>query len=128
MPAAVTIMVVEDHPATLAGLLELLQAAFPGCTLLGAESSEKALRLCEAVAPQVVIMDIALPGISGIEATRRIKASCPSTQVVMHSSYDMRVYREGAAAAGACAFVRKSSVASELVPCVASLLPSPAAG
>ena len=69
MPAAVTIMVVEDHPATLAGLLELLQAAFPSCTLLGAESSEKALRLCEAVAPQVVIMDIALPGISGSTTT-----------------------------------------------------------
>ena len=125
MSTAVTIMVVEDHPATLAALLELLQAAFPWCALLAAESSEKALRLCEAGAPHVVIMDIALPGMSGIEATRRLKASCPDTRVVMHSSYDMRVYREGAAAAGASAFVRKSSVASELVPCVARLLAAP---
>ena len=77
-----------------------------------------------SAAPQVVIMDIALPGMSGIEATRRIKAAFPDTQVVMHSSYDMRVYREGAAAAGASAFVRKSRVVTELVPVVAGLLPA----
>ena len=117
-------MVVEDHPATLAALLELLAAAFPACALLAAEGADEALRLCAAAAPRVVIMDIALPGMSGIEATRRIKASFPDTQVVMHSSFDMRVYREGAAAAGASAFVRKSSVVGELLPAVARLLPA----
>jgi DNA-binding NarL/FixJ family response regulator len=124
MREAVTILVVEDHPATLAALLELLEAAFPGCALVAAEGAEQALRLCASAAPQVVIMDIALPGMSGIEATRRIKTAFPGTQVVMHSSYDMRVYREGAAAAGASAFVRKSRVVTELVPVVAGLLPA----
>lgn len=119
---AVTIMVVEDHPATLAALLELLEAAFPGCALLAAEGAERALELCGAAAPDVVIMDIALSGMSGIEATLRIKALQPETRVVMHSSYDMRVYRDGAAAAGASAFVKKSKVTSELVPVVARLL------
>jgi DNA-binding NarL/FixJ family response regulator len=118
----VTIMVVEDHPATLAGLLELLEAAFPGCALLAAEGAERALELCRAAALDVVIMDIALSGMSGIEATLRIKELQPDARVVMHSSYDMRVYRDGAAAAGASAFVRKSKVASELVPVVARLL------
>lgn len=122
MQSAITILVVEDHPATLAALLELLEAAFPECALLAAEGGERALELCSAAVPDVVIMDIALPGMSGIEATLRIKALLPGTRVVMHSSYDMRVYREGAAAAGACAFVRKSKVGSELVPVVASLL------
>jgi two-component system invasion response regulator UvrY len=122
MNGAVTIMVVEDHPATLAALLELLEAAFPGSTLLAAEGAERALELCAAAAPDVVVMDIALPGMSGIEATLRIKALLPDTRVVMHSSYDMRVYLEGAVAAGASAFVRKSKVGGELVPVVAHLL------
>ena len=122
MNGTVTIMVVEDHPATLAALLELLGAAFPRCALVAAEGGERALELCAAAAPDVVIMDIALRGMSGIEATRRIKATCPDTRVVMHSSYDMRVYRDGAAAAGASALVRKGKVVSELVPIVAGLL------
>lgn len=115
-------MVVEDHPATLAALLELLEAAFPGCALLAAERAERALELCAAAAPDVVIMDIALSGMSGIDATLHIKALLPDARVVMHSSYDMRVYREGAAAAGASAFVRKGKIESELVPVVADLL------
>src|SRR5262245_11599658 len=120
--AVTTIMVVEDHPATLVALVELLAAAFPECRLVAAARAEQALHLCAGAAPHVVVMDIALPGMSGIEATQRIKAAWPETRVVMHSSYDMRVYREGAAAAGASAFVRKSKVVTELVPVVASLL------
>src|SRR5580765_310453 len=119
MNGAVTIMVVEDHPATLAALLE---AAFPECALLAAEGAERALELCVAAAPDVVIMDIALAGMRGIDATLHIKALLPDARVVMHSSYDMRVYREGAAAAGASAFVRKGKAGSELVPVVADLL------
>ena len=115
-------MVVEDHPATLAALVELLEAEFPGCRLLAAEGAEQALHLCAGAVPHVVIMDIALRGMSGIEATRRIKAGWPDTRVVVHSSYDMRVYREGAAAAGASAFVRKGKIVSELLPVVAGLL------
>jgi len=117
-----TIMVVDDHPATLAALVALLEAEFPACKLLAVEGAEQALSLFAGAEPHVVIMDIALPGMSGFEATRRIKATWPDTRVVMHSSYDMRVYRDGAAAAGANAFVRKGKVVTELVPVVASLL------
>jgi len=118
-------MVVDDHPATLAALVALLEAQFPACRLLAVEGAEQALNLCAGAVPSVVIMDIALRGISGIEATRRIKATWPETRVVMHSSYDMRVYRDGAAAAGASAFVSKGKFISELVPVVAGLLAAP---
>ena len=117
-----TIMVVDDHPATLSALVALLEAEFPACRLLAVEGAEQALNLCAGAAPHVVIMDIALGGMSGIEATRRITAGWPDTRVVVHSSYDMRGYRESAAAAGAAAFVRKGKIASELLPVVADLL------
>jgi DNA-binding NarL/FixJ family response regulator len=119
---AVTILVVEDHPGTRAMVLALLRSAFPGCQLLEADSAERALPLFEAKAPQLVVMDIALPGMNGIQATQRIKASHPDTLVVMHSSSDLPVYREEARAVGASAFVGKGRSSGELVPVIADLL------
>ena len=119
-----TIMLVEDHPATRAAVMELVGIAFPRSPLIAAGSAEQALVLCASAAPDLIVMDIALPGMNGIDATRRIKALFPGTHVVVYSSYDKAVYRDESAAAGAGAFVNKSKVATELVPVSALLLAS----
>lgn len=120
---AATLLVVEDHSTVLAAVCALLSAAFPACRILAAESGEQALDLCASDAPRVVVMDIGLPGIDGIEATRQIKARLPDTAVVMHSGSDMATYRDAAAAAGASAFVSKHKTLGELVPAITGLLP-----
>ncbi len=69
MPA--TILVVDDHEAVRWGLREWLEMAFPGCRVIEANSGEEAIVLTINESPRVVLMDINLPGMNGIEATRR---------------------------------------------------------
>lgn len=119
------ILIVEDHPPTLAVVRQLVSAAFPACRVLAAESAEGALEQCAGDAPHVVVMDISLPGMDGIEATRRIKALLPNAQVVMHSGQELQIYRDAASIAGASAFVAKSLTYSDLVPTIRANLPPP---
>lgn len=116
------ILLVDDHRATRSAVLALLCQAFPQCHLLGADSAESALPLCESQNPALVILDIALPGMSGLDAIEHILQASPNTRIVMLSNHDMQVYRERAIAAGASAFVSKRSTSSDLVPIVGELL------
>ena len=118
-----TLLVVDDHAAIRETVMTLLAAEYPRCRLLGAACAEDALELCRTERPELVILDITLPGIDGFEATRRIKELCPDTLIVMHSSSDQAVYQAASLAAGASAFVGKGRNSRRLVPVIASLMP-----
>lgn len=125
------ILIVEDHRRTVDLLVQLLGGAFPGQNMRTAASAEEALASCRLSLPRVVVMDIGLPGVNGIDAARQIKALSPAVGVVMHSNHDDAIYREQSAAAGADAFVSKAQSHAELVPAIAQLLslqPHPPSG
>jgi DNA-binding NarL/FixJ family response regulator len=116
------IMIVEDHQGVRQSLREWLELSFPGYQLLEATSGEEAIAMAQAMSPCLVIMDIGLPGMSGIEAAQGIKTAAPATRVVMLTMFDDKAHRADAAAAGVSAYVPKRKVQTELLPVLTRLL------
>jgi DNA-binding NarL/FixJ family response regulator len=116
------IMIVEDHQGVRQSLREWLELSFPGYQLLEATSGEEAIAMAQAMSPCLVIMDIGLPGMSGIEAAQGIKTAAPTTRVVMLTMFDDKAHRADAAAAGVSAYVPKRKVQTELLPVLTRLL------
>jgi len=116
------ILIVEDNDNVRKSLHEWLQGAFPKYQFIEAASGEQAIDIVQAKSPCAVIMDISLPGMSGIEATRYIKNNIPNTQVVILTIHEEEAFRADAKAAGASAFVTKRVMRKELVPALAAVL------
>lgn len=116
------ILIVEDHKVVRQSLREWLELSFPHYQLLEATNGEEAITMAQTMNPRLIIMDIGLPGMSGIEATQGIKAALPDAQVVMLTIYDDEAHRADAATAGANAYVPKRKVQTELLPVVTRLL------
>ena len=117
-----TILIVEDHDAVRRSLRDWLKVEFPQCRVIEAASGEEAIVLIQVESPRLVVMDISLPGMSGIEATRQIKAALPSAQIVMLTIHENDTYRADATTAGASAYVPKRVMQTELIPTLAALL------
>ncbi len=120
--AKLTILIVEDHSLVRHSLGDLLSILFPQWVVLEAESGEEALALSAQCAPGLVLMDVALPGINGLETTRRLKASIPAALVVILSTYEAAEYEASALSAGASAYVAKRTMHTRLVPVLQELL------
>lgn len=118
-----SILIVEDHDGVRSALHKWLADEFPGDRILDARTGEEAVDLAHAQRPDIVLMDISLPGMNGIEATRRIKAVVPEVSVIMLTIHEDPVYRTEATAAGASAYVSKGNMLATLIPAVSALLP-----
>lgn len=115
MRPKVRVLVVDDH-RMFAEALEMLLAGEEDVEIAGAVGTgEEALEVVARVGPDVVLMDIDLPGIDGIEATRRIRELSPLTQVVIITAYQEPAVMAQAIEAGACGFVPKTETADQLV-------------
>ncbi len=117
-----TVLIVEDHDNFRFILRDWLKTSLPDLHLMEAKSGEEAFSLISTMLPDIVLMDIGLPAMNGIEVTRRIKTICPQVQVVMLTSHEGPEYEADAATVGASAFVTKRKMVSELIPVMSDLL------
>jgi DNA-binding NarL/FixJ family response regulator len=118
--ATVTLSLVlaDDHRIVRQGLRALL-ATEPDFRLVGeAADGLEAVRLVERLRPDVLILDLFLPGLSGLEVARRVHQRLPHTRIVILSMYDNEAYVVEALRAGAAAYVLKVSGAEELMRAV----------
>ncbi len=114
MSNKIRVMIVDDHAVVRSGLATFLMAC-DDMELVGeAGSGEEALRLCARARPDVVLMDLVLPGMDGATATRRIREQCPDIQVVVLTSFKDQELVQGALQAGAIGYLLKDVTATEL--------------
>lgn len=116
------ILIVDDHANFRFLIREWLRDAFPYHGILEAKSGEEAVVLASRERIDVILMDIRLPEMNGIEATRRIKEIKPQVPIVMVSGFGDPEYQAAASAAGASAYLIKQSVWSTLLPTLTALL------
>jgi DNA-binding NarL/FixJ family response regulator len=109
------VIVVDDHAVIRRGVQEILHA-FPEWELCGeAENGQEAIRLAETVKPDMIIMDVSMPGLNGLEATRIIRNILPDTKILLLTLHSSTELVRSAFRAGARGYVLKSDAEHELV-------------
>jgi DNA-binding NarL/FixJ family response regulator len=112
-PDAITVLVVDDHPGFRRALERALRRS-PGLRLVGcARSGDEAIAMSARLEPRVVVMDLSMPGVSGVEATRQLMRQ-PGPPAVVALSGSRELMRD-AIAAGACRALLKEGDLSELL-------------
>ena len=101
------ILIVDDHARFRQVLIEFLHVSLPAVEFLQAADAEDGIHLAHKASPALVIMDVFLRDMNGIDATRQIKNALPALPVIILSFHDDTVYRFAASQAGAAAFVSK---------------------
>ncbi|PTL81587.1 response regulator transcription factor [Vitiosangium sp. GDMCC 1.1324] len=118
MSSSITVLIIDDHTVVRQGVRALLGAQEDIEVVGEASSGEQALELAREHAPDVALMDLLMPGIGGIEATRRLKEVSPRTQILMLTSYHEDEHILPALRAGALSYLLKDASADELVQAV----------
>lgn len=110
----IRVMLVDDHAVVRSGLGAFLMA-FDDLELVGeAGSGEEAIAKCRQLQPDVVLMDLVMPGMDGATATKAIRQTCPQIRVIALTSFKEEDLVQGALAAGAIGYLLKNVTADEL--------------
>jgi two-component system, NarL family, response regulator LiaR len=118
MPKPIRVMIVDDHTVVRSGLGAVL-AVSDDMSLVGeAGDGEEAIQLCELVQPDVILMDLLMPKMDGIAATKAIHERWPKVRIIALTSFKEREYVEGVLKVGATSYLLKNVSADELVSAI----------
>ncbi|MGE5848589.1 MAG: response regulator transcription factor [Candidatus Methylomirabilota bacterium] len=110
-----TILIVDDNQGVRNVLTRILQKGREFRVVGEAEDGSEALELARSLSPDLILMDLAMPRVNGLEATRRIKVERPGTKVIILTRYEEEAYRQAATQSGADAFLPKGIRLTELL-------------
>lgn len=114
----VRLLIADDHPLVRQALRGMLERE-PDIEIVGeAENGREAVHLCRALDPNLVLMDVRMPEMDGLEATRAIKHEHPEVAVLMVTMHDNQDYMQEATKAGAAGYVLKDASGEELISAV----------
>jgi DNA-binding NarL/FixJ family response regulator len=114
----IRVLLVDDHTVVRQGLRVLLEAEQDITIVAEAETGRQAVQLTKKHLPEVVVMDIAMPLLNGLEATRQITREVPSAKVLVLSSYSDDEYVHQLTEAGAAGYLLKQTAASDLIKAI----------
>jgi len=118
MPTKISVLLVDDHSLVRRGFRRILEDA-PDIAVVGeASDGAEAIRLATQLRPRLIVMDCALPGMSGLDATRRILQKLPETAILMLSMHSEDTWVHQALDAGARGYILKSAVDMELITAI----------
>ena len=114
----ITVILVDDHDVVRTGLRSFLETQ-PGMQVVAeARDGEAAIRLAVEKRPNIILMDITMPGMDGLEATRRIRKKVPTAKVLFLTQYESKQHILSAIKAGAAGYIPKKALSSELLAAI----------
>jgi DNA-binding NarL/FixJ family response regulator len=116
------IVLADDHEIVRSGIRSLLDGHYPWEVCGEAENGQEAVEKVLSLKPELVVLDLSMPIMNGIEAAREIRKKAPSTKIVIFSMHDSPRIAEEAVQAGADAYLAKTAHFSELEKVISSLL------
>ncbi|HZW03889.1 MAG TPA: response regulator transcription factor [Anaerolineaceae bacterium] len=117
-PEGIRIAIVDDHEMVRRGLSDYFRLCKDFVLVGQAADGEEAVRLCKKMKPDVVLMDLVMPHVNGVEATKQILCTCPATRIIAMSSFDDERLVPAALNAGAISYLQKNITMSELADAV----------
>lgn len=118
----IKILIADDYKMMREDLRSLIESQDNMTVVDEAENGKKAIQLAKKLHPDVIVMDIRMPELNGIEATRQILADLPETKIIALSVYSDKRYILGMLKAGASGYILKNSVFDEIVGAIAAIV------
>jgi DNA-binding NarL/FixJ family response regulator len=122
MRERLTVLIADDHPATRSGLEEILADALPSAQFGNAENADEVMLRLSETRYDLILLDINMPGRSGLDALQEVKRCYPEIPVVIVSVHSEEHYAEPCLKLGAADYVNKNSAPERLVPSVLRIL------
>jgi len=116
------ILIIDDNQALRQSLNDWLDSTFENISIIQAADGEEGIIKAISCYPDIITMDIRMPGIGGIEAVRQIKNHAPKTKIIVLSLYDDPVFQHDAEEAGADAYILKKQIKNSLLPVLQEML------